>query len=122
MKFRDRIKGDGSGNDESEKRYISEFLLPTDESISCAKIIESILESCVNQATILRLMSIAKGLSYYTLKKYLFYLIDYDFISYQGEKRVYAIKYEGWKLLSMIKRTRKYGHMCYRTDIVSKCE
>lgn len=72
MKFRDRIKGDGSGHDESEKRY--------------------------------------------------FYLIDYDFISYQGEKRVYALKDEGWKLLSMIKRTRKYGHMCYRTDIVSKCE
>jgi hypothetical protein len=88
MKFRDRIKGDGSGHDESEKRYVYEFLLPPDESISCAKIIESILESCVNQATILRLMSVAKGLSYYTLKKIsIFYLIDYEFISYQGEKK-----------------------------------
>jgi hypothetical protein len=37
-------------------------------------------------------MSVAKGLYYYTLKKYLFYLIDYDFISYQGEKEYYAIK------------------------------
>ena len=69
MIFRDRIKGDESGHDESEKRYISEFLLPPDKFISCAKIIESNLESCVNQATILRLMSVAKGLSYYTLKK-----------------------------------------------------
>jgi hypothetical protein len=25
------------------------------------------------------------------------------------KKRVYAIKYEGWELLSRIKRTRKYG-------------
>jgi predicted transcriptional regulator len=58
------------------------------------KIVQPILEACSNEATIIRLPYITK-MSYYTLKKYLFYLIEYDCISYQGEKGVYTIRYEG---------------------------
>ena len=31
----------------------------------------------------------------YCIEKYLFYLIDYDFILYNGQKQVYVIKYRG---------------------------
>jgi hypothetical protein len=37
----------------------------------------------------------------------LFYLIECDCITYQGEERVYKIGYEGWKLLSEIKTVKK---------------
>jgi hypothetical protein len=36
------------------------------------------------------------------LKKYLFYLIDYDLILYSGQKQVYLIKDKGLELLSRI--------------------
>jgi hypothetical protein len=36
------------------------------------------------------------------LKKYLFYLSDYDFISYSGQKQVYLIKDKGLQMLSRI--------------------
>jgi len=41
------------------------------------------------------------------LKKYLFYLIDYDLISYSGQKRVYLIKDKGLELLSRIMMENK---------------
>jgi predicted transcriptional regulator len=73
-----------------------------------ANIVEPILEACTNEATIIRLANMTKGVaSYNNLKEYLFYLVDYDMISYQGDKRVYTMRYEGWRLLSMIKRTKK---------------
>ena len=70
------------------------------------KIVESILKACANEATILKLLYIAR-ISYHSLKKYLFYLIEYDCITYQGEERAYKIGYEGWKLLSEIKTVKK---------------
>ena len=36
------------------------------------------------------------------LKKYLFYLIEYDFILYIGQKQVYVIKDRGLVVLSAI--------------------
>jgi predicted transcriptional regulator len=73
-----------------------------------ANVVEQILEACANnEASIVRLMnSTSELVPYYTLKKYLFYLIEYDMISYHGKKGVYTIKYEGWRLLSMIKRVK----------------
>jgi hypothetical protein len=41
------------------------------------------------------------------LKKYLFYLIDYDLISYSGQKQVYHIKDNGLELLSRIMMENK---------------
>jgi hypothetical protein len=37
-----------------------------------------------------------------TLKKYLFYLVEHCFISYNGEKKIYLIEDSGWDLLSAI--------------------
>jgi hypothetical protein len=36
------------------------------------------------------------------LKKYLFYLIDYDLLSYNGQKQVYLIKDKGLEILCRI--------------------
>jgi hypothetical protein len=36
------------------------------------------------------------------LKKYLFYLIEYDFILYNGQKQVYVIKDRGLEILSAV--------------------
>jgi predicted transcriptional regulator len=69
-------------------------------------IVKHVLEICSNDATIIRLIRNIRNISYYTLKEYLFYLITCDLISYNGEKKVYAIKYEGWKLLLMIKSAK----------------
>jgi hypothetical protein len=41
------------------------------------------------------------------LKKYLFYLIDYDLISYSGQMQVYLIKEKGLELLSRIMMENK---------------
>ena len=48
-----------------------------------------------------------EGASYYTIKKCLFYLIEYGMISYNGEKRVDFKRDEGWKLLSHINGARR---------------
>ncbi|MBD0360878.1 MAG: hypothetical protein ICV56_09240 [Nitrososphaeraceae archaeon] len=71
-----------------------------------ANVIKHVLEICSNDATIIRLIRNIRDVSCYTLKEYLFYLITCDLISYNGEKKVYTIKYEGWKLLSMIKSAK----------------
>jgi hypothetical protein len=36
------------------------------------------------------------------LKIYLFYLIDYDLVSYNGQKQIFSIKDNGYDLLDMI--------------------
>ena len=42
------------------------------------------------------------SLSTLLLKKYLFYLIEYDLISYNGKEQVYMIKDRGLEVLSEI--------------------
>ncbi len=71
-----------------------------------ASVVKHVLEICSNDATIIRLIRNISDVSCYTLKEYLFYLITCDLISYNGEKKLYTIKYEGWKVLSMIKRAQ----------------
>jgi predicted transcriptional regulator len=68
--------------------------------------VELILKTCANEATIIRLFYTA-GVSYYSLKKYLFYLIEDHLISYQAVDGVYVLTYEGWKLLLMIDRVEQ---------------
>jgi len=69
-----------------------------------------ILLVCVNRTrfnelfdTIQRITSFSR----YTLKKYLFHLIEYGIISYQGENQVYVITRTGLDLLSIINREKK---------------
>ena len=70
-----------------------------------AIIVEQILAICVNgvrsnelKDAIQRIASFSR----YILKKYLFYLIEYGIISYQGQNQVYVIMWEGLNLLSII--------------------
>jgi hypothetical protein len=65
-------------------------------------IVEYILLLCAAEATFDDLMQMMISSSATVLKKYLFYLIDYDLISYNGQKQVYLIKDKGLKVLSRI--------------------
>jgi hypothetical protein len=82
--------------------------------------VELLLGSCAEQASIVSLINITRGyLSCYNLRKYLFYLIECATISYEGEKGVYAITAEGWKLLYMIKKIKNApSPKCKYDDII----
>jgi hypothetical protein len=58
-------------------------------------IVEYILSLCAEETTFDDLMQLMISSSPTILKKYLFYLIDYDLISYSGQKQVYLIKDKG---------------------------
>ena len=57
-----------------------------EDSLGC-NLVESILDACSDEASVSDMLN--EGASYYTIKKCLFYLIEYGMISYNGEKRVY---------------------------------
>lgn len=65
-------------------------------------IVEYILLLCAGEVTFDDLMQLMISSSPTVLKKYMFYLIDYDLISYSGQKQVYHIKEKGLELLSRI--------------------
>ena len=70
-----------------------------------AIIVERILAMCVKGASFNELKDAIQRIasfSRYILKKYLFYLIEYGIISYQGQNQVYVIMWEGLNLLSII--------------------
>jgi hypothetical protein len=50
---------------------------------------------CAGEVTFDYIMSLMISSSSMALKKHLFYLIDYDIISYGGQKQVYYIKDKG---------------------------
>lgn len=68
---------------------------------------EYILSLCAEETTFDDLMQLMISSSPTILKKYLFYLIDYDLISYSGQKQVYLIKDKGLELLSRIMMENK---------------
>jgi hypothetical protein len=65
-------------------------------------IIECILLLCLRGSTFDDLMQLMPLSSPELLKKYLFYLIDYNLIFYNGLKQVYMIKDRGLEVLSRI--------------------
>ena len=70
-----------------------------------AIIVEQILAICVNGARFNELKDAIQkvaSFSHYILKKYLFYLIEYDIISYQGQNQMYVITWEGLNLMYII--------------------
>ena len=67
-----------------------------------ATIVQQVLESCIAETSIVRMAKKARILPYYNLKKYLFYLITFDLISYNGKKKIYRITKNGKKLLLMV--------------------
>jgi hypothetical protein len=65
-------------------------------------IVEYILLLCLRGATFDDLMQLMPLSSPELVKKYLFYLIDYDLIFYNGQKQVYMIRDRGIEVLSRI--------------------
>jgi hypothetical protein len=41
------------------------------------------------------------------IKEYLFYLIDYELVSYNGQKQIFSIEYWGFGLLDMIDEEKR---------------
>ena len=74
-----------------------------------ASIIEPILLSCIDGISFnVLLLIMQKILQIYSfkLKRYLFYLIDYGVISYDGLNQAYKIENGGLGLLNMIKQEK----------------
>jgi hypothetical protein len=75
-----------------------------------AVIVESILVYCLDGASIWELsfeIQRIMPLPYYALKKYLFYLISYEILSYDGQRQVYLIEDGGYDLLDTINREKR---------------
>jgi predicted transcriptional regulator len=63
-------------------------------------VVKYILLLCAVEATFDDLIRLMVSFSHKILKKYLFYLIDYDLISYNGQRQTYSIKDKGLEVLS----------------------
>ncbi len=75
-----------------------------------AVIVEPILLSCINGVSICQLSFEIQSmlpLPYLVLKKYLFNLINYELVSYNGQKQVYKTEDGGFDLLYMINKEKK---------------
>ncbi len=89
-----------------------------------AAIVEPILVCCVNGISINDLereMQKIMPLSISNLKKYLLYLVDYQVISYNGQRQVYAIEHDGYDLLDMIMK-EKSSMKSSRDDLIITLE
>src|ERR671919_714620 len=78
-----------------------------------AAIVESILEACVSEASILELTCALQRLlppASDTLKKYLFYLIEYDMVAYRGQKGAYVITYNGLSLYLKLREIKQWSN------------
>ncbi len=75
-----------------------------------AVIVESILIYCINESSISELVNKVQKilpLSYITIKEYLFYLINYELISYSGQSQVYKLEEGGFDLLYKIEKEKR---------------
>jgi hypothetical protein len=73
-------------------------------------IVEYILLSCINGVSICEIsfeMQRILPFPYKTLKKYLFYLVNYELLLYDGQKQVYVTEDGGFDLLDKINREKK---------------
>ena len=90
-----------------------------------AVILEHVLLSCINGISIGELLFEMQRtfplLSHKTLKKYLFYLINYELVSYNGQIKSYLTEDGGLDLLQMIDKEKKMA-MVDSEDIVITIE
>jgi predicted transcriptional regulator len=72
-----------------------------------ANLVQVILEACANETTFSELGYLLDYayLRRDTLKRYLFFLIEYDLISYRGGDKIFVITKKGWDVLSTASRT-----------------
>jgi hypothetical protein len=77
-----------------------------------AFIIEPVLSCCLCSVSfnfLLKAIQKRFQISCHDLKIYLFYMIEYDVLSYNGQKQSYEIEEGGLNLLSMIKKEKTQG-------------
>ena len=87
-----------------------------------ASIIEAVLLSCITESSFFKINQYVQRVvptSNSSLRKYIFHLIDNAFISYNGDKKTYAINSSGLKLLDIIYSLQNNGPLGY-TDLVIK--
>jgi hypothetical protein len=75
-----------------------------------AIIVESILVYCIDGVSICELLLEIQRimpLPYKAVKKYLFYLINYEILSYDGQRQVYVMEDGGYDLLDTINREKR---------------
>ncbi len=89
-----------------------------------AFIVEPILVACMDDATI---DEIAKEIAtvipspYPILKDYLFFLIEYGLVSYNGLKRLFSIDDGGWEMMHLLGRQKRIDGIDIK-DIVINLE
>ncbi|MEJ7642793.1 MAG: hypothetical protein WKF36_11475 [Candidatus Nitrosocosmicus sp.] len=90
-----------------------------------AVIVEQVLLSCIKGISIgdllFEMQRTLPLLSHKTLKKYLFYLINYELVSYNGQRKSYLTEDGGFDLLQMINKEKKMA-MVDSEDIVITIE
>jgi len=75
-------------------------------------IVETILQYCINEKSIYELSFETQKIlpiPYSDLKKYLFYLTSHEFISYNGNKKIFLTTDEGRNLLNEIQLEKQFG-------------
>jgi predicted transcriptional regulator len=79
-----------------------------------ASIVEPMLTICIDGSSIFeiswKIQTIIR-LSHTTIKRYLFYLIDYEVIIYEGQKQTFKTTNEGHNLLSLIDKEKRQENM-----------
>ena len=68
-------------------------------------IVEPILSTCRKDSTFLALINSIQnieGSNEYILRKYLFYLIDANFVKYNGKRKIFTLSQYGVDLLQLI--------------------
>lgn len=112
----DNCMPDGNKERLNSKRYGKAIKTPSLK----AAIVEPILVCCINGISINDLeceLQKTTPLSTNNLKKYLLYLVDYQIISYNGQRHVYTIEHDGYDLLDMIMKEKRVMES-NRDDIV----
>ena len=74
-----------------------------------ASIVEPILTICITGLSFFEIslkMQTMMTLPFTSIKRYLFYLIDYEVIAYNGQKRTFKTTDEGHDLLNMIDKEK----------------
>lgn len=91
-----------------------------------ASIVEPILTICIVGSSIFELswkMKIMMTLPFIIIKQYLFYMIDYEVITYNGQKRTFITTDEGHDLLDMIDKEKKQENNDVKDIIITfECE
>jgi hypothetical protein len=85
-------------------------------------IVEPILVYCINGISICELsfeIQRVIPLPYKALKKYLFYLINYELLSYDGQSQVYLTEDGGFDMLNAINREKRISKVNSKDIVIT---